>query len=140
MQAIMALIRKQVIEITASRQLLVITLFAPLFQILLFGSVASLDVNDIKMAVLDNDHSAASRDLAGRCLHSGYFAVEEYLSRYEEADRVLLNGDARLVLVIPAGFGSKILSGRGAPLQVLVDGSDGYMAGISSAYAGGVVA
>jgi len=66
--------------------------------------------------------------------------VRQWLDRYDDADRVLLDGSSRLVIVIPPGFSRRIAARQPAPLQALIDGSDGYVAGIAGAYAGAVVA
>lgn len=140
MQAIFALIRKQFIEIRTSAQLRALTLIAPLLQLILFGFAASLDVRDIRLAVLDYDRTSASRELISRFVNSGYFTIERYLERYEEADEALLAGDASMVLVIPPRFGDKIVAHRQAPLQALFDGSDANTTGIAAGYAGTIVA
>ena len=53
MQAILALIKKQFIEILSSAQLRSLTLVAPLLQLVLFGFAANLDVSNVHFAVLD---------------------------------------------------------------------------------------
>lgn len=140
MQAILALIRKQFLEIRSSAQLRALTLLAPLFQLILFGFAASLDVNRIPLAVLDYDRSAESRELVRSFTNSEYFTLERNLDRYDEADEVLENGAVRAVLVIPPTFGEDILARRSAPLQALFDGSDANTAGIASSYAAAIVA
>jgi ABC-2 type transport system permease protein len=140
MAAIRALIRKQIIEIRSSAQLRALTLIAPLLQMTLFGFAANLDVATVRTAVVDMDRSAQSRALVARFESTGMFEVGEQLEKYSDADRVLLAGESKLVLVIPRGFERKILTHRPAQLQALIDGSDGYVAGIAGAYAGAVVA
>jgi ABC-2 type transport system permease protein len=139
MQAIRALVRKQFLEIRGSVQLRALTLIAPLVQMVLFGFAASLDVATVPTAVIDLDRTVASRELASRFASTGIFAIRSWPERYDDADRVLLDGSAKLVLVIPHGFARAVAARRPAPLQALVDGSDGYVAGIASAYAGSVV-
>ena len=140
MQAILALIKKQFIEIFSSAQLRAITLVAPLMQILLFGYAASLDVKNIRLAVLDYDRSAQSRELVRSFTNSEYFSLVRYLDRYDDADHVLEDGEARAVVVIPPSFGDDILARKSAPLQALFDGSDANTANVASAYAGAIVA
>lgn len=140
MQAIAALIRKQFLEIRSSAQLRGLTLFAPLLQLILFGFAANLDVNSVDMAVLDFDRSAHSRELVSSFTNSGHFRVVRYLERYNQADEVLLDGDAKLVLVIPPKFGDDIPAHRTALLQALIDGADGTTASIASGYAATIVA
>lgn len=139
-QAIRALIRKQIIEIKSSTQLRALTLIAPLLQMTLFGFAANLDVATVSTAIVDMDRSARSRELVARFESTGMFDVRQWLDRYEDADRVLLDGSSRLVIVIPPGFSRRIAARQPAPLQALIDGSDGYVAGIAGAYAGAVVA
>ncbi len=140
MQAILALIRKQFIEIRSSAQLRALTLIAPLMQLTLFGFAANLDVKNIDMAVLDFDRTVESRALVRSFTNSEYFTVTKWLDRYAETDDVLEDGEDKIVLVIPPGFGRKILARRTVQLQSLIDGSDGYTANIASAYAGTIVA
>jgi ABC-2 type transport system permease protein len=139
-QAIRALIRKQIIEIKSSTQLRALTLIAPLLQMTLFGFAANLDVATVSTAIVDMDRSARSRELVARFESTGMFDVRQWLDRYDDADRVLLDGSSRLVIVIPRGFSRRIAARQPAPLQALIDGSDGYVAGIAGAYAGAVVA
>jgi ABC-2 type transport system permease protein len=140
MQAILALIKKQFIEIFSSAQLRSMTLVAPLLQLILFGFAASLDVKSIPLAVIDYDRTAQSRALVESFTNSEYFSLERYLDRYDDADRVLEGGQAKAVLVIPPKFGDDILAHRSAKLQALFDGSDGNTASIASSYAGAIVA
>ncbi len=140
MQAILALIKKQFLEILSSTQLRSLTLIAPVIQLILFGMAANLDVRNITMAVLDFDRSAESRALVRSFTNSEYFTVVRYLDRYNQADSVLQNGDAKIVIVLPPEFGARILERRTVPVQGLVDGSDGNTASIASGYAGGIMA
>lgn len=140
MQPILALIRKQFTEIRSSVQLRSITLIAPLMQLVVFGFAANLDVKNIPMAVVDYDHTVESRRLVQSFTNSEYFTLHNYLERYEDVDHVLEDGEAKLVLVIPPGFGTNILAHRPAPLQALVDGADANSARVASGYAGAIVA
>jgi ABC-2 type transport system permease protein len=140
MQAIRAMIRKQFLEIRSSAQLRALTLIAPVLQMMLFGFAANLDVATVATAIVDLDHSVESRELSSRFVSTGIFDVRRWPERYADVDRLLLDGTAKLVVVIPRGFGRHIARREAAPLQALIDGSDGYMAGIAGSYAGGVVA
>ncbi len=91
-------------------------------------------------SLLDFDRSAESRALVRSFTNSEYFTVVRYLDRYNQADSVLQNGDAKIVIVLPPEFGARILERRTVPVQGLVDGSDGNTASIASGYAGGIMA
>lgn len=140
MQAILALIRKQFIEIRTSAQLRGLTLIAPLMQLVLFGFAANLDVKNINLAVIDYDHTTQSRAIVRSFTNSEYFTLTRYLERYDQADSVLQDGEDKIVMVIPPNFGAKILAHKTVPLQTLIDGADGNTANIASAYAAAIVA
>jgi ABC-2 type transport system permease protein len=140
MQAILALIRKQFLEIRSSAQLRALTLILPLLQLILFGFAANLDVNNIPISVLDYSNSSESHRLIQSFKTSGYFTVVAYLGNYNDVDATLQKGGSKLVLVIPPDFSKKIASQQSAPLQALIDGSDGYTANIASGLASAIVA
>ncbi len=140
MQAILALVRKQFLEIRSSAQLRALTLILPLLQLILFGFAANLDVKDVPMSVLDYSNSTESRSLVQSFKTSGYFTVVAYLADYNDVDATLQKGRSKLVLVIPPDFSTKIASQQPAPLQALIDGSDGYTANIASGLASAIIA
>ncbi|HTX74334.1 MAG TPA: ABC transporter permease [Rectinemataceae bacterium] len=100
----------------------------PLFLLVMFGYAISLDVKHVPLAVRDLDESPQSRALV-----AAFFASEDFIpagSPRSPADegRALDSGRAAAVLEIPRGF-ARDLDRRGpAPLQILVDGSDGTRA------------
>jgi ABC-2 type transport system permease protein len=57
----------------------------------------------------------------------------------DEATTLLNSGRARAVLVVPAGTGRLLLTGRTAPVQVLVDGDNANTATTVAAYAGTIL-
>ena len=58
---------------------------------------------------------------------------------YHELERGIDSNKVLLGLVIPHDFGKDIGSGRGAPVQLLVDGSDSNTAAIAMGYAENLV-
>ncbi|MBC8043916.1 MAG: ABC transporter permease [Rhizobacter sp.] len=139
MQAILALIRKQFIEIRTSAQLRSLTLIAPLIQFIIFGFAGNLDVKEINLAVLDDDQSPESRELV-QDFTASYFKVIKYISQSREADALLADGEAKMVLVIPPDFSKQVLAKRTAAVQALIDGADANSASIASGYASATVA
>jgi ABC-2 type transport system permease protein len=56
---------------------LVIAILMPLLMTLLYGYAVNLDTENIKLAVIDSDHSEESRALAEAFFRSGYFVPAE---------------------------------------------------------------
>jgi len=129
-----AVARKETLQLRRDWRSLVLAFVLPVLLLVLFGYAITWDVNNIPMAVLDHDGTQASRQLVDAFLASHYFTLKERIGRDDEADRLLVSGRALLVLVIPEGFADDVASGRSAPVQALVDGSDANTASIAIGY------
>jgi ABC-2 type transport system permease protein len=132
--------RKEVIQLRRDPRSLAMAFLMPAFLILMFGYVISFDVRDIRMAVLDQDGTSASRELVETFAASGYFSVAARLARPAEAEGLLERGRVRMVLVVPPGFARELASGRSAAVQAVLDGSDANTASIALNYARGIAA
>ena len=113
---------------------------APVVQLLLFGYAVNTDVRNAATFVVDHDRTAESRELVQTLTASGYFRVVGNGSRPAEIVNALDQGDALLGLEIPRGFAADLVSGRGARVQVLVDGTSSNTALVAMGYATQIVA
>ena len=84
----------------------------------------SMDVENLRYAVLDRDQTVLSRDYALNLSGSHYFVERAPLSGYEELDRRMRSGELALAIEIPPGFARAV--GRRAPVQVgaWIDGAN----------------
>lgn len=137
---LLAVARKELLHLRRDRRSLMMAFGIPVLLVLLFGYVINFDVRDIRLGVLDQDRSAASRRLVESFTASGYFVHAATLERADEADRLLQRGAVRLVLVIPPGFARALASGSAAEVQALVDGGDANTASIALNYASAIAA
>jgi len=112
---------------------------APVVQLLLFGYAVNTDVRNAATFVVDHDRTAESRELVQTLTASGYFRVVGNGSRPVEIVNALDHGDALLGLEIPRGFAADLVSGRGARVQVLVDGTSSNTALVAQGYAGQII-
>lgn len=129
------IVRKEFHQLKRDRRLLTIVFVAPILQLVLLGYAANLDVKDIPTVVLDQDRSRESRELLTRFTASGYFMSAVQATDQDDIDEVLDRGEASMAIVIPRGFGRDIRSGRGAELQIVLDGADSNSAVIGLGYA-----
>lgn len=131
---LMAVIRKEVRQFRRDARSLVLAFVLPLVLLVFFGYAITWDVNDIHMAVIDQDHGSQARELIDAFHAAGRFTIVEYLQRTSDISALLDRGGARMVLVIPPDFGSDLDAGRTAKVQAIVDGSDANTATISIGY------
>ncbi|MDP1809728.1 MAG: ABC transporter permease [Actinomycetota bacterium] len=112
------------------------TIFAmPLIQLLLFSYALNFDIKNINTAVLDYDHTSASRRYIGSFTNSGYFKVTSYLKNPAAINKAIDSGAVKVVLTIPPGFSDRLAAGRTAGAQVLIDGTEPNTAVFARNYA-----
>ncbi len=132
---IWAISRKEFIHIIRDPRSLGMSIAIPMLLLLLFGYALTLDVDDVPMVVWDQECSQASREFVSRFTGSPYFSLQGYVTSYRELERAVDSGKALAALVIPTGFAGKVESGREAPVQLIMDGSDSSTATIAMGYA-----
>jgi ABC-2 type transport system permease protein len=139
MRKALAVGRKEFRQIARDRVSLLILMFVPAFFLLLYGYALNFDVQHIRLAVLDHDRTAASRNLVSTFVNSGYFDLAASVSGDREYERLIDRGEVRAALVIPAGLQQQLLSGRRVPVQVVINGDDANTAATVMGYALGVL-
>ncbi len=112
----------------------------PVLLLVLYGYGLNFDLEHLPMAVQDQDRSELSREIIRRAAASGYFDFVAEVTTTGQIARLLATGRALLVLVIPPRFTEDFLSGRGASLEVVVDGSDAVTANTAFGYVRALVA
>ena len=130
---------KEFIQISRDPRLLTVVVVMPILLLLLFGYAINLDVRHVRLAVYDQDHSQASRELSSAFSRSGYFDIVTTIHNAHDVADMLDTGKARMVLVIPTSLSKDLAAGRVVPVQILADGSDSTTASTAVGYAADVV-
>lgn len=123
-----ALAGKEAIHVRRDIRTLYLALGMPVVMLLLFGYGVSFDIDHIPVALVDNDHSEVSREIARRFFASNEISAVGAPVSEPEAERMLRLGDALGFLTIPAGASHDLARGEGIQLQLVVDGRDGVTA------------
>ncbi len=134
MQTILSIIKKEFAQFKRDPRMFAIILVAPVVQLIFLGYAATFDLKIIRFAVMDNDRSYESRQLIDAVSSGSIFVIEKYVSDYKEIDEVMESGNIMMTLVIPEGFEKDIQRKTSAPIQILVNGSDGNSANIAAGY------
>ncbi len=129
---------KEFTQVVRDPSTLLIVLVLPLLLLFLFGYAVSLDASRTRVAVVLEDNSQAALSLAMAYQNSPYFDVA--MARAVEPVRgMMIDGEARAILVIPQGFGQKLKKGQTPPIQIITDGSQPNTANFVAAYSEGVL-
>jgi len=130
---------KEFLQLRQDKRMIPVIFVAPVIQIILFGFAVNTDVTNVPTVLVDQDKSAASRDLVSRFVNSGYFELVATEERADAVEPWLVTGDAQLVLVVGTGYGTALASGGTPRVQVIVDGSDSSATTVALGYASGII-
>ena len=133
------LIWKELIQALRDKRMRVTLIVPPLFQLIVFGYAANLDVKHIRTAVRDLDQSADSRDLIGRFERSKYFDVVSYPATPKDVKDLIDRRRVVFSMEIPNDFSRKLKKGDTATIQIVVDGTDSNTTLIALGYAGQIL-
>ncbi len=136
---ILALIRKELLAVLKDPRTRFTIFVTPIIQCLIYGYVATYDLNDVPYAVLNQDRGHTSRDLLARLDGSGIFRRVADLYRAEDIKTFIDNRRALLVLQIDRDFERRLMSGLPADIQVIADGRNSNTAGTAMGYVGSIV-
>jgi len=117
-----SLIRKETRQLLRDRSNLLIGIGLPIVLILIFGYGVSLDVRNVRLAVVLDQRSVEATDFVAGLSLSRYFQPQQVLTM-PEAHRLVQQGKAEGILRLPADFARKLNAGK-AQVQLLVSGID----------------
>jgi ABC-2 type transport system permease protein len=140
MRRLLHVMRKEFLELRQDPRLFGIVIIAPILQLTMLGYAATTDVRNVPVLVVDQDRSAASRELISRFDGSQNFAVVASGTSVNEIDGYLDRGLAWMALAIPPGYGERVRTGSPATVQVIADGTDANSTNVALGYAGNLIA
>jgi len=124
MNRILAIIRKEFIQMSRDRLTLGIVFMMPMIQLVLFGFAIQTEVKHISTAVFDQSLTAESRDMIDTFSASGYFNMNYTATSFDDVTRLIDSGQAKVGIIFPPDFARDLNRGESAPVQVIVDASD----------------
>ena len=130
-----AVTKKELLHIVRDVRSLILALALPLVMLLLFGYALTLDVDRIPTYVYDLDRTPQSRELIDQFRGSRYFQILGVADNYAAIERGIDKNTILLGIVVPHDYSRKLLEGREADVQLLLDGSDSNTASITLGYA-----
>jgi ABC-2 type transport system permease protein len=130
---------KELIQASRDPLSLGMLLGVPTMMLLLYGYALNFDVRHVRLAVEDDDRSAASRTLVDSFVKSTYFDLVAVPPAGSDLEKLTARRVAKAVLVIPEKTGEALAAGRTARLQLLLDGADANTASTVLAYASALV-
>jgi len=111
------------LAITRDKFIIMVLFAATAFYLTLFGLAYCAGIlTEIPVAVVDRDHSPASRELVRMLEAHPRMAIVFYPDTIREMDRALDENRVRAAVVIPEDFEKSLTRGDPARVQVIIDG------------------
>ena len=131
-----AVLYKELIHVTRDRLTLILAVLLPVVQLTIFGYAVNMRVEHIGAAYLNEDLGPLSVRVLDAMHASQQFDFVLSARSREELRALIVRDKVKAAFDIPPNFTADVESGRGAQVQVLIDGSDSNVA--QQAYAGAV--
>lgn len=139
LHVIAEIVRKEFYQLRHDPRMLLVSVMAPVLQVILLGYAATTDIKNSTMVVCDLDHTQESRDLVRDFTNSGYFIARYDVDSPTGVDEHIERAKANIGLVIPNGYGRDLLARTPASVQVILDGADANTANVLLGYATQIV-
>ncbi|MCB0487924.1 MAG: ABC transporter permease [Cyclobacteriaceae bacterium] len=134
MRTLRILLEKEFRQIFRNPAILRLIFMMPSIQLIVLPLAADYEVKNIKIAVVDQDHSSYSRQLVNKISASKYFDLASYTSSYNEALEEVEKDRADVVLQIPANFEKDIVRHDESNLFMALNAINGVKANLGGVY------
>ena len=122
-QRMVAYLWREALELQRDPIRAALALGGSILLMFVMGFGITMDVEDLRFAVLDRDQSTLSRDYALQLSGSRYFVERPAISDYDQLDTRMRSGELSLAIEIPHGFMRDVLAGRNVQIGAWVDGA-----------------
>ncbi len=132
-----AIIRKEINHIMRDRATLVMVLLIPITMLFLMAYALTVDIQHVPIAILDYDRSSTSRAFVHRITEGKDLDLYAHVDTLEQINDLLIHGKIKAAMVIHPSFEQDLLSLRGMPLQIVIDGTEPESGGFAVEHIGG---
>ena len=122
------LLQKEFRQVFRDPAILRIIFAMPILQLLVLPWAADYEVKNIKLAIVDHDHSDYSRQFISKVTASGYFQLDQYTTSYNKAIEEVERDNADVVVEIPPHFEKDLVKEDKATLFMAVNAINGVKA------------
>lgn len=109
-------------------------LLFPCMLLIVLPWAATLEVQDVRLAIIDQDHSQTTRRLIQQIEASRYFRLQHMAVSYEEALQAIEKDQVDIILQIPDDFEKDQVMGKPAEVQIAANAINGMKGSLGSSY------
>jgi ABC-2 type transport system permease protein len=139
MKQFIGFLRKEFLHIFRDPRTMIIIFGLPIVQLLLFGKVINTDLQNSKIAILDQSKDNTTLEISSKLLSSGYFVLGGDLQPGDDVEDLFRKGKVKMVVTFSPEFEQTLEREGKANVQLLADASDPNTARILTSYASGII-
>ncbi len=124
MTALLGLLRKEGYHILRDKRTLAVLILLPIVEVVLFGFAISVDVRNVRVAVVDPTPDANSVALREKLAATPAFILERVLPNTDSLGPLFQSDAIHEALVLPARFGARLNEGQPVTVQVISDATE----------------
>ncbi len=131
------LIEKEFKLIIRNKVLPIVIIMMPIIMLLILPWATDSEIKNIRLAIVDNDHSTFSRRLIEKVNSSDYFTFVGMEDSYDQALRECIEkGTADAIFVIPNQFEHDLVTSHQTKVAIAANAVDGMKGMMATAYLG----
>ena len=123
-QRFLAIVKKEFIQIRRDKISMRIPIIMPVMMLILFGYAVKPDVDNITLAVFDQNKSQESREYINKFKVSSYFIPAYQVSSENELVNLIESGKVKAGLLIPPNYTLELKKNKTPQTQLIIDGAD----------------
>ncbi|MCP4535690.1 MAG: ABC transporter permease [Chloroflexi bacterium] len=138
---IWGLMVKELRLLSRDKLLLVFLLLGPLLELTMMGGLTGGGIKNLPLAVVDLDHSRASRELIAKLGQQDELLIKAYGDDVAQAREWMQRGEISVIVVVPPGYAEALLDPlQSAEVSVSADASNSVVSTVAIATAEKVAA
>ncbi|CAM3655142.1 ABC transporter permease [Flavobacterium gelidilacus] len=134
MKRFIGFVKKEFYHIFRDKRSMFILFGMPVAQIMLFGFAITNEINNVKIAVLDQSKDTETQQIINKISASSYFSIEQGIQSENQIESIFKKGKVKAVLVFEKDFIKHLETKKAAKVQVITDATDPNMANTISNY------
>jgi ABC-2 type transport system permease protein len=131
MRRVLAVTLKELRHIVRDRGTLFLVVLMPTMLLIVLAFMVTADIQHVPLSVLDLDQSPTSRAFIQQITLGDDLELHSRAASFDEIEDLLMQGKIKAALIIPPGFERDLLSMRGMPMQVVIDGTEPQSGGFA---------
>ena len=134
MKILRYLLEKEFRQIFRDPSILRMIFMMPIIQLIILPQAANYEVKNVKIAIVDHDHSTYSVSMIHKITASGYFILTGINDSHQDAMKLVERDNADIILEIPSHFEKDLVKESEAEVLMSVNAINGMRANLGASY------